>query len=38
MPGFARAVADFLRREGDQVDRTIAALAAHTPYRADSSE
>ena len=31
--GFARAVADFLRREGEQVDRTIAALLTHSPYK-----
>jgi hypothetical protein len=32
-PPFARAVADFLRRETEQVERTMAALAAHSPYK-----
>ena len=36
-PGFARAVADFLRREGEHVERTMAALAGHSPYRAEES-
>ena len=34
-PPFARAVADFLRRETEQVERTIAALVEHSPYKTE---
>ena len=33
--GFADAVADFLARETPAVEETIAALAAHTPFKAE---